>query len=65
MVKLIVDLMYEGVKTCVIQFPIQLNLELRIWTTCYYADVKDNMKAVLTDIKRNFGDRFIKNNENN
>ncbi|BBK27703.1 ketol-acid reductoisomerase [Staphylococcus arlettae] len=66
--KLIVDLMYEGGME---------NMRYSISNTAEFGDyvsgprvitpdVKDNMKAVLTDIQAgNFSDRFIKDNENN
>ena len=66
--KLIVDLMYEGGME---------NMRYSISNTAEFGDyvsgprvitpeVKENMKAVLTDIQNgNFSDRFIKDNENN
>lgn len=66
--KLIVDLMYEGGMD---------NMRYSISNTAEFGDyvsgprvitpeVKENMKAVLTDIQNgNFSDRFIKDNENN
>lgn len=66
--KLIVDLMYEGGMD---------NMLYSISNTAEFGDyvsgprvitpeVKENMKAVLTDIQNgNFSDRFIKDNENN